>query len=238
MDNAIYTNLNRMDGLKSELQVIANNIANLSTPGYKREGVIFSEYLFAGEDRDHSLSMAEAEIRRTDFTQGPLTQTGGEFDFAIDGEGFFLVEYNGGQALTRAGNFGQNAAGELVSENGHRVLDAGGAAIAIPPDARNVKLSTDGILSADGLFISSVVPVGPAEGDTPERVGGTMFTIQQPPVPVEGAVILQGFKEDSNVEAVLEMARMIEVHRAYEQGANLNKSEDERIRNVLRTLGA
>ncbi|WP_172330256.1 flagellar hook-basal body complex protein [Mangrovicoccus sp. HB161399] len=238
MDNAIYTNLTRLDGLKAELQVIANNIANISTAGFKREGVIFSEFIVATEDRDHSLSMADAEIRRTDFSQGPLTQTGSEFDFAIDGEGYFPVEYNGGQAMTRAGNFAQNSNGELVTENGHRVLDAGGAAIAIPPDARTLTLSRDGTLSADGQFISTITPVVPAPGDVPTRVGGTMFTTQQPTVPVENPVILQGFKEDSNVEAVLELARMIEVHRAYEQGANLNKSEDERIRNVLRTLGA
>lgn len=238
MDNAIYTNLTRLDGLKAELQVIANNIANISTTGFKREGLIFEEFIVSTEDIDHSLSMATADIRRTDFSQGPLTQTSSEFDFAIDGPGYFMVEYDGGQALTRAGNFGQNANGELVTENGHRVLDSGGAAIAIPPDARSIMLSRDGTLSADGRFISTITPMQPAPGDVPKRIGGTMFVTEQPALPVEGAVILQGFKEDSNVEAVLELARMIEVHRAYEQGSNLNKSEDERIRNVLRTLGA
>ena len=238
MDNAIYVNLTRMDGLRSELQVIANNIANLSTPGYKQEGLIFSEYIEGLETANTSLSMATAEVQRTDFSQGPLTQTNGPLDFAIDGEGFFLVEYNGGQALSRAGNFKQNAAGELVAATGHRLLDQGGSPIFVPPDAQQVKLSTDGVLSADGQFITNIGVFLPAPGDEPKRVGNTMFSIASPPVAAETVTLMQGFQEDSNVDAVLELARLIEVHRAYEEGSNLNKSEDERIRSVVRTLGA
>ncbi|MBE3640223.1 flagellar hook-basal body complex protein [Mangrovicoccus algicola] len=238
MDNAIYANLSRMEGLKAELQVIANNLANISTPGFKREGMIFSEFLVPLEEQDVSLSMAHGEVRRTDFSQGPIRQTGNPFDFAIDGPGFFLVEHEGGQALTRAGNFAQNANGELVTMGGKRVLDAGGAPVQIPPGAGAIRLSADGTLSADGQFLSAILPVVPAQGEEPERVAEMLFTVESAPVPAENSRVLQGFKEDSNVEAVLEIARMIEVHRAYEQGASLNKSEDERIRNVLRTLGA
>lgn len=238
MDNTIYTNLTRLDGLRSELQAIANNIANVSTPGFKKEGVIFSEHVTALENADTSLSMARAQLQRSDLTQGSLTQTGAPLDFAIDGEGFFLVEFGDGLALSRAGNFKSNLNGELVNASGFRLLDAGGAPVLMPPDARQIKMSGDGTLSVDGRLVADIGLYLPAEGDSPKRVADTLFAIAEPPQPLEAPVILQGFQEDSNVNAVLEVARMIEVHRAYERGADLNQSEDERIRTVLRTLGA
>lgn len=238
MENTIYTNLTRLDGLKSELQVIANNIANVSTPGFKKEGIIFSEHVASLENSNTSLSMALAELQRSDLTQGPLTQTGAPLDLAIDGDGYFLVEFGDEQALTRAGNFKQNMNGELITATGYRVLDAGGAPVFVPPDAEHIKVSSDGTLSADGRLITNIGLFMPAEGETPKRVANTLFTVQETPEPVVDPVVLQGFQEDSNVDAVLEVARMIEVHRAYERGSNLNQSEDERIRTVLRTLGA
>lgn len=125
-----------------------------------------------------------------------------------------------------------------MTASGYRLLDAGGAPVLMPPDAQQINISADGTLSADGRLIANIGLFLPAEGDTPRRVADTLFTLQEPPQPVEAPVILQGFQEDSNVDAVLEVARMIEVHRAYERGANLNQTEDERIRTVLRTLGA
>lgn len=237
MDNAIYANLTRMEGLKSEMQAIANNIANISTAGYKKEGVIFSEWVQALEDANSSLSMARAEIRRVDYSQGPLTQTNEPLNFAIDGDGFFLVDFDGAQALTRAGNFERNANGELVTSAGYRVMDSGGSAITIPADAKQIKLSRDGALSVDNQLVTQIGLFLPAEGDEQQRVGSSLIELTEAPVPVENPTILQGFKEDSNVEAILEVARMIEVHRAYEQGAKLNESEDQRIRAVVKTLG-
>lgn len=238
MDNTIYTNLTRLEGLKSELQVIANNVANVSTPGFKKEGIIFSEHVASLENSNTSLSMAMAEGQRSDFTQGALTQTGAPLDFAVDGEGFFLIEYGDDQALSRAGNFKRNMNGEVVTASGYRLLDAGGAPVFMPPDAQQIKLSSDGTLSADDRPIAAIGLFVPEEGDAPQRVADTLFTLENAPVPVENPVILQGFQEDSNVDAVLEVARMIEVHRAYERGTSLNQSEDERIRTVIRTLGA
>jgi len=236
MDNAIYANLTRMKGLETEMQAIANNIANVSTGGFKREGVIFSEWIAPTEARDYSLSMANAEIRRVDLSQGALTQTNAPLDFAIEGPGFFQVENAGGRALTRAGNFQTNANGELVMPTGNRVLDAGGAPILIPQGATQITLGPDGSLSADGQLVTIMGLVEPAEGDAPVRQGDNLFTVANPTVPVEAPRILQGFQEDSNVDAILEVARMIEVQRSYERAADIGKTEDERIRTVLRTL--
>ncbi len=237
MDNASYVALTRLSGLSREMQVIAHNVANASTTGYRREGVVFSEFVRGGEGHEPAMSMALGNTRQTSTRQGALSQTNGSFDMAIEGEGFFQLETEAGPRLTRAGAFTPNAAGELVNMDGHRLLDAGGAAIFVPPDAQVVGLARDGTLSGDGVPFAQVGLVRPADPVTMTRAGGTLFEVDGPVEPVEAPTILQGFLEDSNVDPMLEMARMIMVQRAYEQGQRLLEREDERIRNVIQTLG-
>lgn len=239
MDNAGYTTLTRQSGLLSEMQAIANNIANASTTGYRREGLIFSEFVAELGGDAPALSMATGNIRDTRMEQGPLTQTGGTFDFAIEGDGFFMIEGPDGPMLTRAGSFTPNAAGELVTPEGLRVLDAGGTPIFAPPDAANFAVASDGTISADGDPIGELGVYLPADPTDMRHRDGVRFEAPGGTVPVfEDVVIMQGFLEGSNVDAVGEIARMIEVQRAYEQGQAFVEGEDERIRAVLRTLGA
>ena len=140
MDNPTYVGLTRQSGLMREMQVVANNIANMATTGYRREGVIFAEHVAATGPGDPSLSMGNAVGRSISPVQGAISATGGQFDIAIEGDGFFLVETPEGEALTRAGNFIRNEGGELVTMNGHRLLDAGGAPVFVPATAQSVAL--------------------------------------------------------------------------------------------------
>jgi flagellar basal-body rod protein FlgF len=235
MDAAGYATLNRQSGLMREMGVVANNIANASTTGFRREGVVFSEFV-AALDEDPSLSMAHASGRNVDLSQSTISQTGGQFDFAIQGEGFFLIETPQGQRLTRAGSFTPSAEGELVTPDGYRLLDAGGAPIFVPPDAKGVALAADGTVSANGQPIAQVGLWQPADPLSLRHQAGTMFAAADLE-PAEGAVVLQGMLEDSNVEPVSEIARMIEVQRAYELGQKFLDSEDERVRGVIQALG-
>ncbi|MHC0051966.1 flagellar hook-basal body complex protein [Actibacterium sp. D379-3] len=237
MDNAGYTTLTRQTGLLREMQSVANNIANISTTGYRGEGVVFAEYVQITDGPGGSLSMATANVRKTDLQQGPLTQTGGTFDFAIEGPGFFLVETPQGDRLTRAGAFTPNEAGELATPDGHRLLDLGGAPIFVPPDADGVSLAADGTLSAGGRALSQVGLFQPADPADLTRETGTLFATRAGTEPVEEGVIVQGFLENSNVDAVSEVARMIEVQHAYQLGQSFLEREDERVRAVIRTLG-
>lgn len=235
MDAAGYTALTRQSGLMREMQVVANNIANLSTTGFRREGMIFSEYVNRmGEDP--SLSMANGNARLVDLSQAGVSQTGGAFDLAIQGDGFFLIETSNGQALARAGAFTPSAAGELVTPDGNRLLDQGGAPVFIPPDAAKVAVAEDGTVSADGQPVARIGLWGPTDPTALRHQTGTIFTAGEVQ-PVEGAVILQGFLEESNVEPVSEIARMIEVQRAYEMGQKFMDAEDQRMRGVIQTLG-
>ena len=235
MDAAGYATLTRQSGLMREMGVVANNIANASTTGFRREGVVFSEYI-AALDQDPSLSMSYASGRDVDLSQAGLSQTGGSFDFAIQGDGFFLIETPDGLKLTRAGSFTPSAEGELVTPDGYRLLDAGGAPIFIPPDAGVVALAADGTLSANGDPIAQVGLWQPADPLALRHQAGTMFSGGEL-IPVEGATVIQGMLEDSNVQPVSEIARMIEVQRAYELGQKFLDAEDERVRGVIQTLG-
>jgi flagellar basal-body rod protein FlgF len=235
MDAAGYTTLNRQSGLMREMSVVANNIANVSTTGFRREGVVFSEYV-AGMDEDPSLSMAHASGRLVDLTQATLSQTGGSFDFAIQGDGFFLIETPEGERLTRAGAFTPNAEGELVTPDGYRLLDAGGAPVFVPPDAKAVGLSQDGTLSAEGQPIAQIGLWQPADPLALRHQAGTLFDGGELE-PIENGTVLQGMLEESNVQPVSEIARMIEVQRAYELGQKFLDAEDDRVRGVIQALG-
>ncbi|AUM74558.1 flagellar hook-basal body complex protein [Paracoccus jeotgali] len=237
MDNAIYASLTRQSGLMREMRVIANNIANAETNGYRREGVIFSEYLTATGDGREGLSMAHARGRLLDLGQAGISQTGGTYDLAIDGSGFFALQTPEGTRLTRAGAFLVSAEGELMTAAGHRLLDEGLAPIAVPPGARQVAVGADGTLSADGEAFGRVGVFATPDPATMLRSGGTMFTADEAALaPAEDARVQQGFLEDSNVDPIAEISRMIEVQRAYEMGANLLDREDRRIRDAITAL--
>lgn len=235
MDAAGYATLTRQSGLMREMGVVANNIANSATTGFRREGVVFSEFIVA-MDAEPSLSMAHASGRHVDLSQSTVSQTGGQFDLAIQGEGFFLVQTPQGDRLTRAGSFAPSPEGELMTPDGFPLLDAGGAPVFVPPQARGIAIAEDGTLSADGQPLAQIGLWQPTDPLSLRHQSGTLFSAGEVE-PAEGARILQGMLEDSNVEPVSEIARMIEVQRAYELGQKFLDAEDERVRGVITTLG-
>ncbi len=237
MDNTGYVALTRQSGLMREMTVIANNVANLATAGYRKEGVTFAEHVDRLEGDAPSLSMAAGVARVLSPRQGALEPTGGAFDLAIEGDGFFLLETPEGEALTRAGAFTPGPGGELVNPDGLRLLDAGGAPVFVPPDAGSVSVARDGTLSVDGVPQAQIGLWSPAPGDPMDRRAGTVFALAEPPVPVEAPTILQRHLEASNVDSVAEITRMIQVQRAYELGQSFLDKEDARVRAVLDTIG-
>ncbi|APO88156.1 flagellar hook-basal body complex protein [Marivivens sp. JLT3646] len=234
MDNAGYTALTRQSGLMAEMRTIANNIANANTTGFRAEGVIFAEHIKqTGSD---SLSMATASVRDTVQAQGALAQTGGPFDLAIEGDGFFLIDTPNGQRLTRAGSFTPNEVRDLVTMDGHPVLDAGGAPVFIPTGLGPVGIAPDGTISAGGRPVGQIGLFLPEDPLSLTREDGVRFSTNGV-LPAEDSRMLQGYVEESNVDPVLQVARMIEVQRAYELGQSFMENEDKRIRGVIDTLG-
>lgn len=237
MDNALYyLAVNRQVGLSAELDMIANNVANIDTTGFRREGVAFSEFVVAAEGGD-SVSMADLNVRFASEVPGPQTVTGGRFDLAIEGEGFFVLQTQDGPVLTRAGAFQISPAGILVTPAGEPVLDNGLAEIPIPLAAKDVLIAQDGSISANGEPVGQIGLVN-APREIISRYGDTAFKVQDDAFePVADPKMRQGSLEESNVDPVLEIARMIEVTRAYDMAQTLIDDEDERITNAVRTLG-
>ncbi|RYH07488.1 flagellar hook-basal body complex protein [Tropicimonas sp. IMCC6043] len=231
-----YVTLSRQSGLMQEIQAVANNIANMSTTGFRREGIVFSEFIKAGADANQSVSLAAARGRHLDLTQGTLEPTGGVFDVAIEGEGFFVVGTPDGERLTRAGQFVPGENGDLMTPDGHVVLDEGGAPIFIPPDAIGLAIASDGTISAEGRPIARLGISIPADPSELKREGATLFFAAGDLEPVEDARVLQGFLEGSNVNPVVEIARMIEVQRAYELGQSFTDREGKRLSSLIDML--
>ena len=235
METAGYATLSRQSGLMREMRVVANNIANAATTGYRSEGLIFSEYVKSAPGQS-SMSMGRANIHNTSLEQGQLTQTNGTFDFAIEGEAFFMVETPQGERLTRSGAFSSNAEGDLVTMDGHRVLDAGGAPVFVPTDADSVEVGTDGTISVGGQPLGQIGLFKPVEARTMSREDGVMFRVDGDVEPALDGRVLQGFLEGSNVNAITQVTRMIEIQRAYEMGQSFLETEDQRIRNAIEKL--
>ncbi len=237
MDSTSFVTLNRQAGLLKEMETVAHNIANMATNGYRREDVIFSEFVVNTGNGDPSLSMAHANARASDMAQGALFQTNGTYDFAIEGPGFFLVATADGDRLTRAGSFTPSPEGILVAPDGASLLDAGGAPVFVPADATRISLGADGTLSADGNPLAQIGLWEPADPLAITRAEGVRFDSGGAPVPTGEAKVLQGFLERSNVDPVSELTRMIEVQRAYELGRTFLDKEDERVLGAIKTIG-
>lgn len=236
MDNALYyLALNRQLGLRRELDMVAGNVANLDTAGFRREGMVFAEFVRRTGAGD-SVSMADSGASYARAEPGELRLTGAALDLAIEGEGYFLTEDAEGPLLTRAGAFQRSEIGLLVTSEGRSVLDAGGGAIFLPPDAGEIAIAPDGTVSVDGAAAAQI-GVYTAAPETLTRVGGTAFRPTDGFEPIPDPVIRQGVLELSNVNPVEEISRMIAVTRAYEQAQSLIEDEDERLRDTVRTLG-
>jgi flagellar basal-body rod protein FlgF len=235
MSDAIAAGLARQSGLLTELRLIASNVANASTDGYKREASVFTEYVDRGHPHD-SLSMGALRGRWTDRGQGALVSTGGTFDLAIEGPGLFAVQRGDDVLLTRAGSFQLDAQGRLVTKEGWPVLDEGGGVIEIPEETVDVTVSPDGTVSLDGLATARFglfeAPPGGLRraGDTLFRPVGALTFVDEP-------VIRQGFVEQSNTRPIMEMARLTEAQRLFEAGQDLMNTEVRRLEDMIRILG-
>ncbi|TVQ54503.1 MAG: flagellar hook-basal body complex protein [Rhodobacteraceae bacterium] len=236
MDNPGYVALTRMRGLADELRVVANNVANLATVGFRGEQVVFAEVLVAADVDGGALAMAAPRAHVTDPSPGGFRPTGGALDIAIAGDGYFQVQTPEGVRLTRAGAFSRSVEGLVVNAQGHALLDAGGAPIGLPPDMADIHITEDGTVTAEGEPVAQIGLVT-ADPLSLVRLDGVLFRADGDVEEDAESRVMQGFLEESNVSPVAEIARLIEVQRAYELGQSLLDLEDQRIREAVRTLG-
>ncbi len=227
--------------MERKLESITNNIANVDTPGYKREGIRFSTVyvpltqLPPSKPKDPvptgyiptynlALEYAGAIGNVIHLEQGPLRETGNKLDFAIDGEGFFLVEdEKGNRFLTRDGSFKVNSEGFLMTSSGYYVIGKGGR-IRLS-DSYDVYVSEDGKIFSRGEEAGRFLIL---KQSVDKRVGKNLWVYNENLAePSDNFKIYQGYLEDSNVNVVYEMAKMIEAHREFDANLNVVKSGDE-----------
>ena len=234
MTNVSYVLLSRQASLAHELDNIANNIANANTTGFRRDTSIFTEYVNAIRS-EPSISQTRIGARAIDTGQGEMIEAGGPFDLAIEGEGFFGIITPAGLRLTRAGAFVLNDEGVLTTKNGNPVAGDGGSPISVPAGAANIAISPDGGVAADGNVIGRITLLNAAETSL-VREGDDLFRSTDEPSPIDSGRIRQGFLEASNVDAVLELSRMIEVQRAFEMEQQIVNDDARRTQQAIETL--
>lgn len=241
IENAQLISLSRQIALQRQMDVVANNVANINTTGFKAENILFEEYVMpVARDQDfprldQPLSYVQDWATIHDLSGGAMVQTGNEFDVGLNGDGFFAVQTPAGDRWTRSGSFQLSNNGTLVDLNGNPVLGEGGA-MQFGPEETGV------VIAADGSVSSSAGPKGKlrmVEFANPQeltRDGSNLFA-GGTPVAATNTRAMQGFVERSNVSGVSEMAEMIRVTRAYESAANLAQKQDDLRRSAIQRLG-
>lgn len=241
MENAQLIGLSRQIALQRQMDVVANNMANLNTAGYKNMDILFEEYVMPVarhkdfEMMDQPLSYTQDWATIHDFAAGTITQTGNPLDVAIQGDGFFAIDTPAGQRYTRNGAFQLNDRGQLVTSEGYKVLADGGF-VTFGPEETSISITEDGRVSSSA---GSKGILRVAEFDNPQslrREGDTMFSGENPKFD-NGSRLIQMAVERSNVSGVSEMTEMIRVTKAYETIANLQQRQDELRRTAIQKLG-
>lgn len=241
IENAQLIGLSRQIALQRQMDVVANNIANLNTSGFKAEQILFEEYVMpVARDNDfptldQPLSYVQDWATVHDLSGGAVVQTGNELDMALNGEGFFAVQTAGGERWTRAGTFQLNSQGTLVDLSGNPVLGTGGP-ISFGPEETGITIAADGTISSSAGQKGQLRVVEFTNAQELKREGSNLFSGGEPQVATTTRV-MQGHVERSNVSGVSEMAEMIRVQRAYESAASLAQKQDEMRRSAIQRLG-
>jgi flagellar basal-body rod protein FlgF len=238
MDNTLYASLAGQAALRRKLDTIANNMANISTTGFKAENTQFESTFHRLKTDGKGVDFVYDVTSTTNFSQGALQQTNNNLDIAISGNGMISAQGENEQNFyTRDGRLSRNSTGVLVmTATGYPVLDNAGAQIQIPEDVSQVAIANDGTISGNGQQIAKIGVYNFNPLDVKRQENG-LFTMTQDPEIALDAKIHQGFIEGSNVNAVKTLTEMIQVQRAYEAGKGLMDSEDQRIRNAVSRLG-
>jgi flagellar basal-body rod protein FlgF len=244
MENTMYVALSRQSTLRRQMDVVANNLANMSTHGYKSGQMMFVEHLTKSKGGDSLLTPKLAYVRdiatMTDVKPGPVETTGNPLDIAIQGEGYFVVQTPEGERFTRNGRLQLDNTGQLVNQLGQAIMADGGAPLIFAPEDTEIVISSDGTVSTNNGELGKLRIVNFDNDQVLERTSGAQFTTTEdnPAQDVESPSVLQGAVEGSNVEPILEMANMIQVHRAYDSVKSFIDREDERQRSMIKELGS
>ena len=243
MNSGMYAAVSGSLAAMRRMEVISNNLANINTPGYKKDKMSF-EGLLAGSVNPPAVPQGttadpilQKENIYIDYASGPTSQSGNPLDLALDGDGFFAVTTPEGTAYTRQGNFRTSVDGTLVTVDGYPVQDSGGGAIRI--QGSRVEIDAKGGVTVDGTQAGAISVVDFEKPYNMSKVGNALFVPAGPQaVPQAGkAQVQQGHIEGSNVESISEMVQMIETNRYFEACSKVIKGFDDMATKAANDLG-
>ena len=217
MDNSIYVTLSRQLTLFRDMEATANNIANVNTVGYNAEKLAFHDYLVEGRlegKMGNKIAFTRDPISYRDTRNGPLKVSGNPLDMAISGPGYFIVDTPLGQRYTKAGNFMIDAGGTMVTPQGYPVLSQDGGVITFPNDTTNVLVNDQGVITADGDEVGQVGVVEFTDEQAMKRLGNNLYSSDAQPLERQTARVVQGATEQSNVQGVTELVRVVQLQRS------------------------
>jgi flagellar basal-body rod protein FlgF len=249
MENALLIGLSRQTVLERQLDVVANNIANVNTTGFKSDQSLFEEYLMPGahEDNfkgsDRRVSFVQDRGTYRDFAQGAAEQTGNPLNVAISGNAFLVVQTAGGERYTRDGGLQMNNQGQLVTASGDPILGTSGPIVFQPTD-HDINISPDGtvtVVEGSGRTDSlrgKLRLVSFTDAQKLLKQGSNLYSAGEGGAPQADlkSQVQQGYIEKSNVNSVVEMSRMIEITRAYTQIATMLQQESDLHKGAIEKL--
>ncbi|PWC37820.1 flagellar basal-body rod protein FlgF [Azospirillum sp. TSO35-2] len=240
MENQLYIGLSRQMALRRQLDVVANNVANMNTAGFRGERTLFETALEAG-GRKPTDRMAFTIDRSTytDLRPGAFTDTGNPYDVALDGDGFLSVQTPDGVRYTRDGRLRRDADGTLVGPNGYPVLDDGRRPIAIASDSSTIAIGKDGLLMADGNVVGRLNVVRFQNPQALKQTGDLLFEAGPgvEPLPAPNTRVVEGKIERSNVQGIVEIGRMMDLNRDYQAVTKMVDDGQELLRSAISRLG-
>ena len=238
MEVPSYIALSRLVAQGRALEVTATNMANANTPGFKAERVLFSDWLSRQTGTDappggRTVQFVQDRATYRDQQAGPMQQTGNPFDLALGGDGYFSVETARGPRLTRAGRFTPMSDGRLGDAEGNALLDTAGQPIRISAADQRITVAADGTVSSENGRIGKVGVVRPSDPMRVTAEGGRTLRADADTVPVDKPQVIQGAVEDSNVQPVLEMTRMMADLREFQFTTQFVQGEADRLQSSI-----
>jgi flagellar basal-body rod protein FlgF len=240
MQNATYIALSSQLAIERQMDVVANNLANVSTPAFRGEAVIFSQYLIRPRG-NQPLAFVQDQGTVRDTRQGPLSKTNNPLDIAIEGSGYFAVQTPLGLRYTRNGHFQRDSQGQIVTSQGFPILGDGGQPIQLPNNTREITIAPDGTISVHQDGTTAETPIGKLrvvdfaqpQAVTPGAAG--LWVTDQTGQPAN-ATVHQGMIEESNVQSVVELTRLLSVSRQEGSVKDFINQESQRQRTAIDKL--
>lgn len=233
MADSTIVNLSRLVALERNLDVVANNVANIETTGFRARQPTFQEYLSPSDDsepgkREPPVSLVDTGLSYADTARGAIRLTGNPLDVAINGEAYFAIQTEAGELYTRDGSFTLDNTGRLVTEGGKPVMTESGA-LTVPLREGNITIGADGTISNKNGVLGRLRLVAFNSVGSLRPAGTNLLSADSQPfaVPPHSAQLVAGALETSNVQSVFEMSKLAEITRAYEIASSLLKDSQK-----------